>query len=245
MSRKAGQPNLYIYRQSIDSGAAPHVSKQGILSLTICKPDIRRVAKEGDYVMALVSRSDNPKVVGKGEDQHYKMSYLFKVNEKIHMRDYLAWCTEHAKNKIPSEETGFMGDCQYDANLTYMPGPHGPGERNRNLRGCFSIISHEFGAFTFQHPYTLSLEDMAEIGLDPHMIERLLRKHRVVSIDNVQQHVLDRLMLEAPVNHTTFLAAAEAAVPSATTASCGAKKSCGTKKRRGGGKKKARHTRKH
>lgn len=244
MSRKAGQPNLYIYRQKIDSGAAPHVSKQGILSLTICKPDIRRVAKTGDYVMALVSKTGNPKIVGKGEDKHYKMSYLFKVNEKIHMREYLAWCTEHAKNKIPSEETEFMGDCQYDANLTHMPGPHGPNQRNRNLRGCFSIISHEFGAFTFQHPHTLTLEEVTAIGLDPHMIETMAQGHRVATLTDEQQHVLDQLMLEAPVNHTTFLSVTEAA-PTTAASACGSKKSCGTKKRRGGGKKKARHTRKH
>ncbi len=243
MSRKAGQPNLYIYRQKIDSGAAPHVSNQGILSLTICKPDIRRVAKEGDYVMALVSKTGNPKIVGKGDDKHYKMSYLFKVNEKIHMREYLAWCTEHAKNKIPSEETEFMGDCQYNANLTHMPGPHGPNQRNRSLRGCFSIISHEFGAFTFQHPHTLTLDEVTAIGLDPHMIETMAQGHRVATLTYEQQHVLDQLMLKAPVNHTTFHAAETATVAASVTA-CGAKTSCGTKKRRGGAKK-MRRTRKH
>lgn len=235
--------NLYIYRQKIDSGAAPHVSKKGILSLAICKPDIRRVAKDGDYIMALVSKTENKKIVGKGPDRHYKLSYIFKVNEKVHMKDYMAWCTARAPNKIPSEETEYMGDCQYTADLQQIPGPHGPQNAERNLRGCYSVVSNEFGAYTFQHPRTLTLDEIVAIGLDPHVIETMGQGHRVSIVNDAQKRILDQLMIEAPINHTTFHSEEPPSNVTLPSVHCG-KKSCGTKKRRGGARRRNK-TRKH
>lgn len=79
-------PKLFVYRQVHDTGIAPHISENGVLTLTICKPKIRLEAKDGDYIMALIAMTENKSIVGKGPDRYFKISYIFKVSEKIHMK---------------------------------------------------------------------------------------------------------------------------------------------------------------
>jgi hypothetical protein len=193
---KVRAPHLYIYRQMTNGGFAPHVSKAGILTLTICKPAIRRTAEVGDYVMALAGKSLT-KVVGKGADSGLKMSYLFKITEKIPMAGYKSWCTEHAPNKIPSEPN-FMGNCQYNSNLEYMPGPHGPHEKEHDLGGCYSIASRQFGAWTFENLHTLTEAEIATLGISKNEISDVGRAGRKIPISAEQGAALDALILGAP-----------------------------------------------
>lgn len=44
------QPKFYLYKMTSDDGAAPCV-QSGLLSLAICKPVIRRTAREGDVII--------------------------------------------------------------------------------------------------------------------------------------------------------------------------------------------------
>src|SRR5262245_54150290 len=45
---------IYIYKMTVDDGGAPCV-RQGLLTLAICKPAIRRRAQDGDIVMAFAA----------------------------------------------------------------------------------------------------------------------------------------------------------------------------------------------
>ena len=42
-------PRLYVYKLTADNGGAPCI-KNGLLSLAICKPQVRRTAKPGDWI---------------------------------------------------------------------------------------------------------------------------------------------------------------------------------------------------
>lgn len=48
---KVGNPKFYLYKMTVDDGGAPCV-QNGLLTLAICKPAIRRVAPEGSVIIA-------------------------------------------------------------------------------------------------------------------------------------------------------------------------------------------------
>jgi hypothetical protein len=48
--------NIYLYKLVCDNGGAPCVHR-GVLSLAICKPGIRKVAKEGDWIIGFGGKS--------------------------------------------------------------------------------------------------------------------------------------------------------------------------------------------
>jgi hypothetical protein len=67
---------IYYYILRYDDGIAPCVDS-GALTLAICKPMIRRTAKEGDWVMGI-----SPKAHG------HKLCYAAQVTEKINGQEY-------------------------------------------------------------------------------------------------------------------------------------------------------------
>lgn len=162
-------PNLWTYRLAIDAGVAPHIS-DGILTLTLCKPVVRKGAAIGDYVLALVAKglrtkaqkNDNATATG----YKFRGAYLFKVEEKINLTEYQGWCSIHAGHKLCTEATGFMGDCQYNAGLAYMPGPHGPNQRNRNLSGVNALVSRNYAAWTAEAAKVFTKEELESMGID-------------------------------------------------------------------------------
>ena len=89
---------IRIYLTKI-GGGAPCI-KNGLLSLAICKPAIRRTAKKGDWVTMFAST----KIAGKGvRDRLYCM---FEVSDVITMQEY----GENHTNRM---------DCIYDQNLEH------------------------------------------------------------------------------------------------------------------------------
>jgi len=172
-------PRLLTYRIVTDLGAAPHISN-GYLTLTICKPTIRKGAAVGDYVMALVAQS-NPNIPKAGEDRHFLIAYLFKITEVVRMEEYEEWCKKHSPDKICTAEM-LEGDCQYGPNLTWRPGPHysnDPAKRNElirvNLSGVNSIVSNFYAAWKSKDPHVLTDEEIAGLGLTREQIKRVAR----------------------------------------------------------------------
>jgi hypothetical protein len=174
-------PRLLAYRIVTDLGAAPHILN-GYLTLTICKPMIRKGAKIGDYVLALVAQS-NPNIP-KVEDKYFLVAYLFKITDIVRMEDYEEWCKTHSPGKICTDEM-LEGDCQYGPNLKWRPGPHystDPAERDElirvNLSGVNSIISNYYAAWQSREPHVLTDEEIAGLGLTREELKGVKRGHR-------------------------------------------------------------------
>lgn len=71
-------PKIYFYKLTVDDGGAPCVEKQ-LLSLSICKPMLRRTAEKDDIVIGFAANSlhaDN------------RLIYVARVNEKLENGDY-------------------------------------------------------------------------------------------------------------------------------------------------------------
>jgi len=175
---------LFIYRILIDSGAAPHVS-DGYLTLTICKPAIRKSAKNGDYILALVAKtSESMKTLKKtvaDKDRSFLAAYLFRVGDVVPLERYDEWCNEHAPHKLCTDEY-FEGNAQYDKDLKWRPGPHGPEQRNRNLSGCNSLTSNHFVAWTSRSPHRLTVEELAGLGLTEDEVAKIGIGHKIVKL---------------------------------------------------------------
>ncbi len=51
-------PKFYFYKMTVDDGGAPCV-QDGLLTLAICKPTVRRVAPEGSVIIAFAGGAWN------------------------------------------------------------------------------------------------------------------------------------------------------------------------------------------
>jgi hypothetical protein len=177
---------LFVYRIKTDSGAAPHIS-DGYLTLTICKPEIRKEAKNGEYVLALVARTSNAmktlkKKVAKN-DIPFLAAYLFRVGDVIPMEQYDKWCTDHAPHKLCTEEH-FEGNAQYNKNLKWRRGPHPESFRELNIGGCNSLTSSHFAAWTSTSPHRLTVEEIEGLGLTEEDIVKIGIGHKIVEMPN-------------------------------------------------------------
>jgi hypothetical protein len=78
---------LFSYTIPIDDGAAPNPFR-GMCSLAICKPGIRRVAKEGDWVAGLGSKG------APSGDLSGHLVYAMRVETVLSLKQYLKFfCT--------------------------------------------------------------------------------------------------------------------------------------------------------
>jgi hypothetical protein len=70
-------PKFYLYKMTVNNGGAPSV-QNGLLSLAICKPTIRRVALKGDVIIGFAGN----KLVGEGYDDN-SIVYAAIVSRKL------------------------------------------------------------------------------------------------------------------------------------------------------------------
>jgi len=189
-------PKLFVYRIVSDIGAAPNLL-DGLLTLTLCKPGIRKSAQVGDYVLALVALQ-HAQLTGKGPDRYYKAAYLFTIRDKVGILDYKAWCNVHAPSKICVPNSAAWGNCQYESTGAQREGgPHGEFNKNRDLGGRFSLISDHYAAWTSTAPHTLSDSELDNIGLDRSQIQTATRNFFTIPLERPEQiAALERLIAE-------------------------------------------------
>jgi len=180
----AAPPNLYLYRIVTDTNAAPNVA-DGYLTLTICKQDIRRSAKVGDYVLALVAQSNEAMKLLKPsvEDAKFLAAYLFRVDETVDMKRYDAWCSSHAPHKLCTADF-FEGNAQYNKNGVQRLGPHKKEYIQKNLSGCNSLVSTHFAAWTSRSPARLTKEEFAAMEITEEKINGLAQGYRKIPLPN-------------------------------------------------------------
>jgi hypothetical protein len=216
----AAPPNLYLYRIVTDTNAAPNVA-DGYLTLTICKQDIRRSAKVGDYVLALVAQSNEAMKLLKPsvEDAKFLAAYLFRVDETVDMKRYDAWCSIHAPHKLCTNDF-FEGNAQYNENGKQRPGPHGKAYIEKNLSGCNSLVSTYFAAWTSRSPRRLTLEEFAAMGITEEKVNGLAQGYRKIPLPDksMADFLIDNWR---GTHHGSLVSAASAASASAAAANAG------------------------
>jgi len=140
---------LYSYCLRYDDGAAPN-PYWNVCSLVICKPAIRRVAQENDWIVGLGS------VHSPIGDISSSVVYGMKVTKGLSMRDYDRFCREELTQKIPDlRHPDFrrrVGDCIY-YDFSDPNGPklrqsvHDDGNRDTDLRGQKALLSTHYYYF--------------------------------------------------------------------------------------------------
>lgn len=135
--------NLYSYVVTHDYGFAPNPYGE-VLTLATCKPDIRRTAQVGDWLMGTGSAG------GVGQN---KLVYLACISKIIPIVDYAT--AEEYKIKKPSkmkEPWSRRGDNIYRQNSsmawTQLNNPfHGIDEMEHDLSGLNVLVCNDFWYF--------------------------------------------------------------------------------------------------
>lgn len=144
---------LYSYVLRYDDGAAPNPFWK-ICSLTICKPDIRRKANVGDWVIGTGSKNSRLKD-GNTYDFSDSIVYAMRVTKKLLLEHYDNFCRKHLPKKLPKwfnrDYRLRLGDCIYDYTKGNPPklrkSVHNLDNIERDLGGMFSLLSTHFYYF--------------------------------------------------------------------------------------------------
>lgn len=141
------------YKMTTDSGFAPNPFGYA-LTLATCKPGMRRVAVEGEWIAGFTSVKLNGDLVGKE-----RLIYLMRVAEKIRLCDYFT--DPRFQDKIPkirvSELSAWVCDNIYlpkypDAELPdqfeqLCNRSHGPADQPSDINGKFVLVAGDFYYF--------------------------------------------------------------------------------------------------
>lgn len=138
---------LYTYCLRVDDGAAPNPFWE-VCTLVICKPRIRSVAREGDWIVG--TGSANSKL---GDMRNYVI-YAMQVTKKMTMREYDLFTQEHLPEKIPNwydrDLRRRLGDSMYDFSYNLpkvRTGVHNVENRATDLGGKNALLSEHFFYF--------------------------------------------------------------------------------------------------
>lgn len=138
---------LFSYTIPIDDGAAPNPFR-GMCSLAICKPGIRRVAKEGDWVAGLGSKG------APSGDLSGHLVYAMRVETVLSLKQYDQEAAKKWPHRIPNvysaDLSERLGDCIYDysnGKPLQRAGVHGPGNVETDLSGENALIASDFYYF--------------------------------------------------------------------------------------------------
>lgn len=131
---------MYSYRVRYDYGSAPNFGSN-VLTLAICKPDIRLHASVGDLIV--------------GIDKNRCVVYTMRVSQKVTFKQYDELAKVYWPEKIPDltspNPIRWVGDCIYDyckgSDPILRHGPHDESERIKDLRGKYVLISNDFYYF--------------------------------------------------------------------------------------------------
>ncbi len=177
-------PRLFAYIVKNNTGFAPNPYFK-YCTLACCKPEIRRVASEGDYVVGI-----SPKASGNN------LIYAMRIDEKLTFEKY--WRDERFESKKPSlsekQPLCKFGDNIYkplrpDASepndFQQLPSMHSNGQHENldnkahDLKGKHVLIAHQ-GSFVYLSSKSKDLPGQLRNALLP-----LRRGHRSRFPDNV------------------------------------------------------------
>ena len=146
--------NLYSYCIPCDDGAAPNPF-EGVCTLVICKPRIRRTAAVGDWIAGTGAIHAH---IDKDQERNMsgKLIYAMKVTKKITMAQYDALTVSELQGKIPtwedSDRSRKLGDSIYDWSnpskpTLRKPCVHSEANMKTDLDGEYALLSTCFYYF--------------------------------------------------------------------------------------------------
>jgi hypothetical protein len=151
-SRRTSMARLFSYCLRWDKGVAPNPF-WGFCTLVVCKPQIRRAAAVGDWVVGTGS-SNSP--VG---DLSGHLVYAMRVSQKLTMREYEEFVRRHCPGKVPDwsnpDPRRRLGDAIYDFSCDpprVRNSVHTEAHRGRDLGGGYALVSDHFFYFGDQSP---------------------------------------------------------------------------------------------
>jgi hypothetical protein len=140
---------IYAYLVPIDDGAAPN-PYGGVCTLAICKPNLRKIAQEDDWIIGL--------------DFDNRLIYTMKVTKVLSLKEYDSFTKEKLNIKIPDTKSKDiekqMGDSVYDfsaEDITLRKSVHSRCTKEMDLAGKNVLLSSCFYYFGSE-PKTLPKE---------------------------------------------------------------------------------------
>lgn len=140
---------LYSYIVTHDTGFAPNPFF-GYCTLACCKPEIRRQATEGDWIIGLT-----PRAKGKGN----KIVYFMRVDEKMDFQGY--WRDRRFRRKMPRYDKDLQVRC---GDNIYEPLPNGEFRQLRSMHSNGEAEDPERKAHDLGGRYVLVSETFAYFG---------------------------------------------------------------------------------
>lgn len=139
--------SLFTYTIPVDDGAAPNPFN-GLCSLAICKPAIRKSASKGDWVAGLGSKN------APSGNLSGRLVYAMCVQEVLTLEQYDQRSKSEWPHRIPKTDSANLwerlGDCIYDYSVgrgRQRPGVHGIANIETDLSGKNVLISTDFYYF--------------------------------------------------------------------------------------------------
>ncbi len=164
---------VFRYIVPVDDGAAPN-PYGGICTLAICKPNIRKIAKVGDWLIGL----KNPTK---------ELIYCMKITDVMSMADYDKYTKEKLPIKIPNTNSidlsHHMGDNVYDFSkeeIILRKSVHSRCTKQMDLDGKNVLLSNHFyyfgkKALKLNEKFTKNIETSIDFDyLEKSLLEELL-----------------------------------------------------------------------
>lgn len=142
--QQTSTPTVYSYIVTCDRGSAPNPFHR-FCTLAICKPDIRRTAKRGDYVIGLAGLEYRNRA-----PVDWPIVYAMKITkDPMPFDEY--WDDPRFRVKQPKQNAGGVqrvGDNIYHRDSRgewiQVPSVHGPCDIRRDTSGKNVLISTDF-----------------------------------------------------------------------------------------------------
>jgi hypothetical protein len=115
---------FYVYKMTVDNGGAPCI-QQGVLSLAICKPRIRKTAKKGDVVFGFAANQLGDAVANNA------LIYVAEVTDSVRGEEY------YSRKKFSRRP-----DCIYEWNGMYFSRRKGAKFHNNK-----DDLKHDLGVY--------------------------------------------------------------------------------------------------
>lgn len=139
---------VYTYRITFDAGSAPNPF-WGICTLAICKPAIRRVARRGDWVLALGAKEMRHGSLRSGRviDRLGTLVCAMQVYDPIPWAEYDRSYPQKRPAVGHADWRCWLGDNLYNHSARppiQRDGVHSTHEQDKDLRGRYVLVARKF-----------------------------------------------------------------------------------------------------